>query len=205
MVQFREYDENIINTVRESLIVLDQDLSVVLASRSFYDFFKVKPEETVGQLIYDLGNKHWNINKLRELLENILPEKTSFNNYEVKHDFTTIGRRVMLLNARQIEQAMGKERIILRNVSALKKKYSNMSLNSKKNKELQDALANVKQLTGMLPICASCKQIRDDKGYWSAVESYIGKHSEAVFSHGLCLECEKKAYEDLEKLLKEDN
>jgi PAS domain S-box-containing protein len=75
----------------------------------------------------------------------------------------------------------------------------------KKNKELQDALANVKQLTGMLPICASCKQIRDDKGYWSAVESYIGKHSEAVFSHGLCPECEKKAYEDLEKLLKEDN
>ena len=75
----------------------------------------------------------------------------------------------------------------------------------KKNKELLDALANVKQLTGMLPICGSCKQIRDDKGYWSAVESYIGKHSEAVFSHGLCPECEKKAYEDLEKLLKEDN
>ncbi len=74
----------------------------------------------------------------------------------------------------------------------------------KKNKELLDALANVKQLTGMLPICASCKKIRDDKGYWSAVESYIGKHSEAEFSHGLCPECEKKAYEDLKKLLKED-
>ena len=101
---------------------------------------------------------------------------------------------------------MDKERIILRNVSALKKKYSDMSTElEKKNKELQDALANVKQLTGMLPICASCKQIRDDKGYWSAVESYIGKHSEAVFSHGLCPECEKKAYEDLEKLLQEDN
>ena len=74
----------------------------------------------------------------------------------------------------------------------------------KKNKELLDALANVRQLTGMLPICASCKQIRDDKGYWSAVESYIGKHSEAVFSHGLCPECEKKAYEDLERFLKEN-
>ena len=74
----------------------------------------------------------------------------------------------------------------------------------KKNKEFQDALANVRQLTGMLPICASCKQIRDDKGYWSAVESYIGKHTEAMFSHGLCPECEKKAYEDLEKFLKEN-
>ena len=109
----REYAENIINTVREPLIALDQDLRVVTVSRSFYDFFKVKPEETVGQLIYDLGNKQWDIPKLRELLETILPEKTSFDNYEVEHDFAAIGRRVMLLNARQIERALGKERIIL--------------------------------------------------------------------------------------------
>ncbi len=111
--QSREFAESIINTVREPLIVLDQDLRVVTVSRSFYGVFKVKPEETVGQLIYDLGNKQWNIPKLRELLETILPEKTSFDNYEVEHDFATIGRRVMLLNARQIERAMGKERIIL--------------------------------------------------------------------------------------------
>ena len=102
-----------INTVREPLIALDQDLRVVSVSRSFYDFFKVKPEETMGQLIYDLGNKQWNIPKLRELLETILPQKASFDNYEVEHDFATIGRRTMLLNARQIERGMGKERIIL--------------------------------------------------------------------------------------------
>ena len=108
-----EFAENVINTVREPLIALDQDLRVVTVSRSFYDFFKVKPEETMGQLIYDLGNKQWDIPKLRELLENILPEKTAFDNYEVEHDFASIGRRTMLLNARQIEQAMGKERIIL--------------------------------------------------------------------------------------------
>ena len=70
-----EYAESIINTVREPLISLDQDLRVVTVSRSFYEFFKVKPEETVGQLIYDLGNKQWDIPKLRELLENILPQK----------------------------------------------------------------------------------------------------------------------------------
>ncbi len=108
-----EYAENIINTVREPLIVLDQDLRVVTASRSFYEFFKVKPEETVGQLIYNLGDDQWNIPKLRELLENILPEKTTFDNYEVEHDFATIGKRIMLLNARQIKRALGKERIIL--------------------------------------------------------------------------------------------
>jgi len=109
----REYAESIIDTVREPLISLDQDLRVISASRSFYEVFKVKPEHTVGQLIYDLGNKQWNIPKLRELLEKILPQKTTFDNYEVEHDFTTIGKRIMLLNARQIQRLTGKERIIL--------------------------------------------------------------------------------------------
>jgi two-component system CheB/CheR fusion protein len=109
----REYSESIINTIREPLIVLDQDLRVVSVSRAFYEFFKVNPEETVGQLIYDLGNKQWNIPKLRELLENILPKKATFDNYEVEHVFANIGRRIMLLNARQIQRVLGKERIIL--------------------------------------------------------------------------------------------
>ena len=108
-----EFAESIINAVREPLISLDQDLRVVAVSRSFYEFFKVKPEETVGRLIYDLGNKQWDIPKLRELLEAILPEKSSFDNYEVEHDFATIGRRTMLLNARQIERGRGEEPIIL--------------------------------------------------------------------------------------------
>ncbi len=76
----QEYAESIINTVREPLIVLDQDLRVVSASRSFYAGFKVKPAETIGQFIYDLGNKQWDIPKLRELLETILPQKTTFEN-----------------------------------------------------------------------------------------------------------------------------
>jgi len=108
-----ELAESIINTVREPLISLDQDLRVVAVSRSFYELFQVKPEETVGQLIYDLGNKQWDIPKLRELLENILPQQASFDNYEVEHDFTNIGQRIMLLNARQIQRVSGKERIIL--------------------------------------------------------------------------------------------
>jgi two-component system CheB/CheR fusion protein len=113
MTRSQEYAESIINTVREPLIVLNQDLRVVSVSRSFYEFFKVKPEETVGQLIYDLGNKQWDIPKLRELLEDILPKKATFDNYEVEHDFADIGKRIMLLNARQIQRASGKERIIL--------------------------------------------------------------------------------------------
>lgn len=109
----REYAESIINTIREPLIALDHDLRVVSVSRSFYEVFKVNPEETVGQLIYDLGNKQWDIPKLRELLETILPQKTTFDNYEVEHDFATIGKKTMLLNARQIQRVVDKERIIL--------------------------------------------------------------------------------------------
>jgi PAS domain S-box-containing protein len=63
--------------------------------------------------------------------------------------------------------------------------------------DLQDALANIKTLRGMLPICASCKKIRDDKGYWSQIELYIRNHSEVEFSHGICPECQKKLYPDL--------
>ena len=109
----REFADSVIDTIREPLIVLDQELRVVNASRSFYEVFKVNPEETVRQLIYDLGNKQWDIPKLRELLETILPKKTTFDKYEVEHDFATIGKRIMLLNARQIQRGMGKERIIL--------------------------------------------------------------------------------------------
>lgn len=108
-----EFAENVINTVREPLIALDQNLRVVTVSRSFYDFFKVKPEETMGQLIYNLVNKQWDIPKLRELLETILPQKTSFDNYEVQHHFPNIGNCTMLLNARQIKRALGKDQIIL--------------------------------------------------------------------------------------------
>jgi PAS domain S-box-containing protein len=107
------FAQSVIDTIREPLLSLDQDLRVVTLSRSFCEFFKVKPEETIGQLVYDLGNKQWDIPKLRELLEEILPLKTSFDDYEVEHDFATIGRRTMLLNARQISQEAGGRRTIL--------------------------------------------------------------------------------------------
>ena len=67
----------------------------------------------------------------------------------------------------------------------------------KKNEELQEALTNIKTLSAMLPICAYCKKIRDDKGYWSQVEEYISKHTATQFSHGICPECVKKVYAEM--------
>jgi len=63
--------------------------------------------------------------------------------------------------------------------------------------QLQDALAEVKTLSGLLPLCSSCKRIRDDKGYWQQIEAYIRDHSEAEFSHSVCPECAKKLYPEV--------
>ncbi|MBS0014325.1 MAG: PAS domain S-box protein, partial [Desulfobacterales bacterium] len=109
----REYAESIINTVRESLIVLNHDLRVLSANDSFYDAFQLKPEKTVGRVIYDLGNKQWDIPELRELLETLLPQKTILDDYEIEHEFAGIGRRIMLFNAREIQKDSGEKRLIL--------------------------------------------------------------------------------------------
>jgi PAS domain S-box-containing protein len=187
--EISEFAESVINTVRESLIALDQDLRIVKVSRSFYEFFKVNPEETVGKLIYDLGNKQWDIPKLRELLETVLPQKTTFDNYEVEHDFAVIGKRTMLLNARQIQRMLGKERIILLAIEDITERKQVERALEEERRQLQQALDEVKVLRGILPICSYCRKIRDDDGYWSQVEKYVSDHTDARFSHGICPAC----------------
>jgi PAS domain S-box-containing protein len=98
----REYAENIVETVHKPLVVLNSDLKILTANHSFYETFKVTPGETIGNFIYDLGNRQWDIPKLRVLFEDILPNDSVFNGYEVDHDFPGIGRKIILLNARQI-------------------------------------------------------------------------------------------------------
>jgi PAS domain S-box-containing protein len=96
------YAESIVETIREPLLILDEDLKIISANRNFYKTFKVTPGDTIGCFIYDLGNKQWDIPKLRELLEEILPNKDAFDDFEVAHYFQEIGHKIMLLNARQI-------------------------------------------------------------------------------------------------------
>jgi PAS domain S-box-containing protein len=94
--------EAIVDTVREPLVVLDRDLRVVAANRSFYQTFGVEPQTTLGRMFYELGNGEWNIPALRKLLEDVIPNHHTVEAYEVEHEFPTIGRRTMLLNARQV-------------------------------------------------------------------------------------------------------
>ena len=92
----------IVNTIPEPFIVLDGKLRVLVASRSFYEVFKVDAEQTHGSLLYALGDGQWDIPALRLLLETIIPERTEMDGFEVEHDFPNVGRRTMLLNARQV-------------------------------------------------------------------------------------------------------
>ncbi len=108
-----KYAENIIESLREPILVLSSDLTVISANLSFYKMFNVNPNDTIGKYIYNLGNRQWDIPKLRILLEDILPNATAFNDYEVKHDFPNIGPKVILLNAREIFREETGSKIIL--------------------------------------------------------------------------------------------
>ncbi|HEY9207016.1 MAG TPA: ATP-binding protein [Candidatus Methanoperedens sp.] len=108
------YAESIVETLHESLVVLDPQLRVVIANQTFYKAFKVSLEETVDKFIHDLGNRQWDIPELRKLLEEIIPENSHFHDFEVDHEFPKIGRRTMLLNARRIyRDEKETERILL--------------------------------------------------------------------------------------------
>ncbi len=109
----KDYAEAIVTTVREPLLVLDKNLRVKSANSAFYKTFQVNELETEGRLIYDLGDRQWNIPKLRTLLEEILPKKSLFADFEVNYNFANIGERVMLLNAREITREKAEEKLIL--------------------------------------------------------------------------------------------
>jgi two-component system CheB/CheR fusion protein len=108
-----DFAEAIVETVREPLVILNQNLQVIQANRTFYEAFQAVREETEGRLIYDLGNGQWNVPKLRELLENILPAHATFRDFEVTHEFEHVGRKVMLLNASEIFNPHARIRTIL--------------------------------------------------------------------------------------------
>src|ERR1700694_2226139 len=109
----QNYALNIVDTVREPLLILDTTLRVRSANRAFYQTFQVTSAETENHLIYELGNGQWDIPDLRRLLEDIVPKSSVFNDFELEHTFPVIGRRVMLLNARKLQAGRHGELLVL--------------------------------------------------------------------------------------------
>jgi PAS domain S-box-containing protein len=108
-----DYAENIIATLREPFVVLNRDLRVKTANRSFFESFHVSKEETENRLVYDLGNGQWDIPLLRTLLNEVLSNSHPINDFEVEHNFPDIGQRCMLLNARKFPPESSNPRLIL--------------------------------------------------------------------------------------------
>ena len=107
------YTESIVATVREPLLVLDKNLRVQTASRSFYETFRVTPEITENSSLFELGNGQWDIPELRRLLEEVQPRNNEVNDFAVEHEFEHIGKRSMNLNARRLVQASDQAPLIL--------------------------------------------------------------------------------------------
>ena len=148
----RNYSESIVATIGQPLLVLDKNLRVKTANKAFYTTFHVDEQETEGVLIYDLGNRQWNIPQLRTLLEEILPQKTQITNFEVTHNFSSIGERVILLSALEITREKKEEKLILlsiENITERKQAEENSNMLSTIVNSSSDAIIS-KTLDGII-------------------------------------------------------
>jgi two-component system CheB/CheR fusion protein len=112
--ELNNYNEALLSTVHEPVLILNKDIKIKSANKSFYKTFQVTEAESIGKSLFKLGNNQWNIPRLRELLEEIVPKKNSFFDYEVEHTFPEIGLKIMVLNAHRIvQQNINEELIVL--------------------------------------------------------------------------------------------
>jgi hypothetical protein len=132
----------------------------------------------------------------------VLNDMLTVNNYINTEQMLPYGLIVYfvaqsILLAQKFSLSLNREEILSNELEELNEKLEDKV--EERTKELKQAMSEIKQLTGMLPICAHCKKIRDDTGYWNHVEEYVSKHSDAVFSHGICPSCIQELYPHLKK------
>lgn len=141
------YYEGILSTLHEPMLILDKNIRVKSANKSFCKLFRVSEEESVGVSLYKLGDSQWNIPRLQELIEEIVPKNNRFDNFEVEHKFPIIGKKTMLLNAhRIIQKAMHEELIVLSIADITEVKRLAMTLQLKEKKILEVALKVEKKM-----------------------------------------------------------
>ncbi len=167
------YAEAIVETVREPLVVLDAELRVRTANRSFYQTFHVAPAQTEGRLLYNLGNRQWDLPPLRELLlEEVLAQNGHFNDFEVAHEFEEIGRRTMLLNARRLfRRGDGVEFVLLgiEDVTSRRRTAHALRISEARYRRLFETAQD-----GILIVDADTRQILDANPFLSNLLGYAG-------------------------------
>jgi PAS domain S-box-containing protein len=207
--------ENILENSSDAIIICDTNATVVQSNKAFPDMVGYDHDEIMGKHISEFtafleGN--YTSKSGKQIVLNAeyvnyaaskpveLFEKGFVNTYEgyfLTRDNLIVPIEISMSVLKDKDDNMRGSVVICRDISQRKQTEEERE---KLIIELKEALAQVKTLSGLLPICASCKKIRDDKGYWNHIEKYIKEHSEAEFSHGICPECIKKLYpEELEE------
>ncbi|MEM3598417.1 MAG: PAS domain S-box protein, partial [Candidatus Hadarchaeum sp.] len=141
----RAYAESIVEAVHEPLVVLDADMKVISANRAFYECFQVTPEETEKYSLYELGNKQWDIPELRKLLNDVVEKNISFKEYVVVHDFPRIGRKIMMLNAKQMRTKEGGKPMVLLAIEDITERHL-METQLRRSSEIQSAIVSLLSL-----------------------------------------------------------
>ncbi len=151
------YIEALASVAREPFLILDKNLRILIANASFYQAFRTTKKETERRFVYHLGNKQWNIPKLKKLLEEILPKRKVMKDFEVDHRFPKIGQKTFFLNARQIDQV---QLIILafEDVTARRKGEKESTIYTKgledkvaaRTKKLSERIKDLEELTQVM-------------------------------------------------------
>jgi PAS domain S-box-containing protein len=178
-------------TAQDGILILDANTGKITDVNPFLtDILGYSSAEIVGKRLWELG-------VFKDIRENRMAftelQTKGYIRYEDLPLRTKDGRSINVEFVSNVYPVCG-EKVIQCNIRDITRRRLAEEAREKLIGELKDALEKIKKLSGLLPICASCKNIRDDEGYWQRIEQYISEHSEANFTHGICPECIKKLY-----------
>ena len=201
---FNQYMQNYTELV---ICVLDSQDQITAGNSAFsacMDTDSVSQPLHLKDILISPDYKEWRANiKARETVQYILTLQNPARTVQKTLKFTIFpnDHRTVLIG----EFLYSSDQKVVKELSTLNSQLANTTRElHRKNKELQKAYDKINTLKGLLPICSSCKKIRDDKGYWNNVEEYISEHSKADFSHSICPDCINKLYPELQTEMKKD-
>jgi PAS domain S-box-containing protein len=186
----KAYFEQLFENSPEAIVVIDENDKVTRANSEFTRMFGYSKEEALGESLHDLIVPDELIDEARMLSRTVTSGSVSRETRRQCKDGTLLDVSILATPIR-VEDDQAAFYVIYRDITEAKAAEEERI---KLIHELQEALANIKTLSGLLPICSSCKNIRDDKGYWHQVEAYVQNYTEANFTHGICPDCAKKLY-----------